>query len=93
MESEKERIFLDTHAGLEMLVAQLKEVVEKVNGRKFPVHHRQNKKLLKIAQDLSAYFRYKWEEEKAQNSVEYWRNAEFQMLKRVKEELDKEGRQ
>jgi len=91
MESEKEKIFLDTHAGLEILIAELKPIVEnKVAGRKFPVNHRQNRKLLELAQELSAYFRYKWEQEKAENSVEYWRNASYQMLKKVKERLDEE---
>jgi len=92
-QAEKERILLSTHIGLEMLVEELKPVVEnKAGARKFPVSHRQNKKLLQIAQDLSYYFRYKWEEEKAQNSVTSWRNEEWQLLKRIKETLDKEAK-
>lgn len=61
-ESFTEKRYFLTHLSLEEFVKSLPDKPK-------------NKKLKKVAKHISAIFRYKWEEEKARNSLEYWHKA------------------
>ena len=77
-DKEQEKIFLSTHCGLEILKAQLEK------GKDLSP---ENKKLYKTVTELSYYFRYRWEQQKAENEACEWRGSAWEVLKRVKEEL------
>lgn len=73
IDKEKENRLLDTHCELQALYDSL-------------VDKPYNKKMKKMLLELSAYFRYKWEQEKAENSKKYWQEASRQMFLRIRDE-------
>jgi len=73
-----EKIYLDTHCGLEILRDRLEKAKDLSP---------ENKRLYETVTKMSAYFRFQWEEQKATNEVVHWKGASWEMLRDLKKEL------
>lgn len=90
MTDEKQRIYLDAQFALEELAERMKPATEsKIGEEKFPVAHTRNKRLLEVVNGLSYYFRNKWEQQKAEDNAQYFKESAWKALNDVKKSLYK----